>query len=427
MAWSASADPVDFSDALAWFRKRVAMTRADFARLTAAAKRKAFTVSNVAQLDLVNHALKAIDDAVAKGTSLEDFKKDIGGQLKKAWSGTVEDPPWRLETIFRTNVQLAYGAGRYKQATHPDVVDDRPVWMFDAILDGRTSEICSSCDHTKRPADDPWWGSHTPPLHFNCRSSFIALTEKQSRLNGGITARPPGIEPDDGFGLSPKAEEWEPDTSQYPAPLRSIYEAKQKSAPPPPPPPQLTDGVHFEKLTVSGGAKDQVDDLLAGIGDPETLDYLTKKPLAELRFAPTLARGSNGRYWYAGPHARQLEVATARSSASFGRPWQPGQSWSVSSSATTQREAERATLRHEIGHHIHLGDSSKAVNTIVAAAFAKAKKASRFITQYAKSNADEYFAESYVAYYLRRSDLRQQDPNGYMMVEAVLRERGILP
>lgn len=221
--WSVSADPVDFDEAIAWFRKRVKLTPDEWRALEDRAKAKAFTVANVAQLDLVDHAWQGIDDAIAKGTTLDDFKKSIGETLKAAWGADVSNPAWRLETIFRTNVQLSYSAGRYRQAMHPDVLEHHPLWMFDAVLDGRTSPICAACNGTKLLASDAWWNDHTPPLHFNCRSTITTMADD------GDHSEPPDVPAASGFGSAPTDDgegDWEPDLSEYPDELRHIYEGK---------------------------------------------------------------------------------------------------------------------------------------------------------------------------------------------------------
>lgn len=425
MAWTSPDDPVDFDEAISWFRKRVPMSKADFDRLDAASKRKAFTVANVAQIDLINQVWSALDDATKNGTTLEDFKKSIGPELRRAWSGTVEQPAWRLETIFRTNLQLAYGAGRYKQATDPDVINDRPVWLFDAILDGRTSPICRACDGTKRPADDTWWQSHTPPLHHGCRSGFVALTEKQA---GRITLIAPTTPAADGFGLAPGAEEWEPKADAYPAPLAAVLQQKQQAIPPAPPPAKMQAGVHVAKVTKQRGvAQSTADDLLESVDDPGLLGFLEKKPIASLSIRKQAKVGRtavNG--WY-DTLSTDLEVGAARASSTFGTPFTPGAVHSISTSAATREDATKATLKHELGHHVHLVQPRSASDAVVNAAYGRALKSSTFITRYAKSSSREYFAESFAAYYLRRSELQAYDPNGFAMVEEVLTLRGVLP
>jgi SPP1 gp7 family putative phage head morphogenesis protein len=226
MAWDVSFDPVDAEDAITWFADRLVLTRAQVEELTAALADRAFYVSAVAQLDLVTQVWDAIGTALKDGEDLEDFKARVTESLTSAWEGTVENPAARIETIFRTNVQSAYTAGRYKQATDEDTIADRPYWMFDAIEDDRTSEICEKCDGTVRPADDAWWKSHLPPLHFNCRSHFITLTGEQADKHG-VAKKPPTIEADDGFGAPPGEDDWKAPRSDYPAPLWSSFKEKQ--------------------------------------------------------------------------------------------------------------------------------------------------------------------------------------------------------
>ena len=224
MTWSVSADPVDFEEAIAWHRDRVHLTKKQRDALVGYAQKKAFTVAGVAQLDMVTEVWRAIDRALDEGTTLADFKKAVGEHLKSVWQGTVAAPGSRIETIFRTNVQLAYSAGRYEQAL--EVKDERPYWMFDAVLDSRTSDICETCDGTVCPADDPWWRTHQPPLHHNCRSSLTTLTPEQAGERG-VSRRAPAVRASDGFGQPPSRDEWEPDAGDYPRELWSTFKSKR--------------------------------------------------------------------------------------------------------------------------------------------------------------------------------------------------------
>jgi SPP1 gp7 family putative phage head morphogenesis protein len=419
MTWKVSADPVDFVEAIAWFRKRIALTKAEWRALDGRAKATAFTVAGVAQLDLINHVWRALDKAVTSGTSLEDFKRDVGNSLRAAWGGHVKDPAWRLETIFRTNVQSAYSAGRYRQAKHPDVIADRPFWMFDAILDGRETPICKICDGVTLPADDPWWNTHVPPLHYSCRSSVIALHDAKP------TKKPPSDVPPDGFGLTPADAEWAPDLAKYPKPLADAFVAKQKAAPPPRPASKPTAGEHFESLQSQGIPNSDVKAILQSVSDQETLDFLKRAPLKRLNIQDLLFyKGDkvDGLYHY-GVGNIDLEA----SPKIFGMPWVPRQSWTVSEAEPSRLRTAAANLRHELGHHIHSHDPTPKLNRLVFDAFQRAQGAGVFLTKYAKTDRNEYFAECYCAYYLRRADLKKHDPNGFAMVEDALRERGILP
>lgn len=211
-------DPTKFHEAVKAFRKRVPMSNEDYDQLQADERRRGFTVGAVSQADLVQDVFDAIDSALVAGTSFDDFKAEIGGKLADAWGG--EDAP-RVETIFRTNVLSAYSEGRHEIFSSPAVKETRPVWRFDAIEDDRIDEDCEAADGTVLPADDPWWSTHLPPLHFNCRCSFTALTPEEADEEG-MTERAPEGEADEGFGNAPDDEEWAPDLSRFSPSLREV-------------------------------------------------------------------------------------------------------------------------------------------------------------------------------------------------------------
>ncbi len=196
------------------------MSDHEFYVLDAEARNRAFTVSGVAELDLVSDVWRAIDSAVANGETLADFKTRVAADLESMWGGSN---PARLETIFRTNVQSAYSTGRYIQNNKPEVKATHPFSKFSAILDGRTTDICEECDGTILPTDDPWWADHQPPLHFNCRSDVSALTPEEAE-ELGVDDAPPAVDPDSGFGVPGAAPDF--DLAGRPPDLVSIYEMK---------------------------------------------------------------------------------------------------------------------------------------------------------------------------------------------------------
>lgn len=207
------ADPVKFEEAIRAIRRRVPMSDEAWELLELAEREFAFTVADVAQLDIVTDVYESITRAVENGTTLEDFKAEVGEKLEAAWG---EDDPARVETIFRTNVQSAYNAGRHEAAQA--VKQDRPFWRYECVVDSRTSEICRPCDGVVLEADDPWWRTHYPPLHPNCRCVATTLTREQAEAEG-ITSTPPRTEAADGFGAAPSGgggADWEPDPNDYP-------------------------------------------------------------------------------------------------------------------------------------------------------------------------------------------------------------------
>lgn len=217
--WKVSANPVNPEEAIAWFRARLPLPKADWQALEERARRKAFTVAGVAQLDLLAEVWESLGRALEQGTPYAEWAREARGKLEAAWGRKNSA---RLEVIFRTNVQMAYSSGRWAQMEAPEVKRTRPYRMYDAILDSRTTSICKTRHGTVLPADDPWWERNWPPLHFNCRSGVRPLTELEARQRG-ITQRPTSSNPQAGFGNAPQSWEWGPEPQDYPPPLWGAY------------------------------------------------------------------------------------------------------------------------------------------------------------------------------------------------------------
>lgn len=96
-----SPDPIRFEEAIAAIRRRVPMTEDVFDLLEADEQEFAFTVANVAQLDMVVDVYEAVERAVADGRTLQDFKADVGDALERAWG---EEDPARIECLTGDNL-----------------------------------------------------------------------------------------------------------------------------------------------------------------------------------------------------------------------------------------------------------------------------------------------------------------------------------
>lgn len=203
MAWAVTSNPDDYDEALAWFRGRVPMLKKDWLALDEQARRRAFTIAGVGRVSVVQDVLTALEDAVKNGETLEDFKAKVGAKLAAEWGGPNAR---RVDLIFRNGVQHAYNAGRYTLATFPEVLRARPFWMFDAVLDNRTTPVCRGSDGTILPADHDFWKTHYPPLHHACRSSVRTLTAAEAGERG-VSENPPELEAGEGFGATPSLAE----------------------------------------------------------------------------------------------------------------------------------------------------------------------------------------------------------------------------
>ncbi|MBN0210460.1 minor capsid protein, partial [Pseudomonas aeruginosa] len=82
--------------------------------------------------------------------------------------------PRRLDTIYQTNMQSAYMAGRYAAAY--EARETHPYWMYVAVMDGVTRPSHAALHGKVFRWDDPIWQHITPPNGYNCRCRIVALT-----------------------------------------------------------------------------------------------------------------------------------------------------------------------------------------------------------------------------------------------------------
>ncbi|WP_257835317.1 phage minor head protein [Burkholderia glumae] len=241
----------------------------DWEALWQDAQAKAFTVAKVTRLDILQDIRNAVETAISEGKTLRWFAKELTPILQsKGWWGKQEHvdqdtgeitevqlgSPWRLQTIYRTNLQTAYMAGRY--AGQMANVDDRPYWMYVAILDSRTRPSHRAMNGQVFRYDDPFWQSFYPPNGWGCRCRTVALSHDEIVVRGikvessgnrlgktlklvsektgemrevatfravdPVTRREIVVSPDVGWSYSPGAAAWRPDLSRYTGDLGAI-------------------------------------------------------------------------------------------------------------------------------------------------------------------------------------------------------------
>ena len=197
-----------------------------------------FTVSRLANLDILDSMRNGILSSVQGDLSRQDWTKNAKELLQKAgWWGTksVTDPatreivtttfdPPRLKLIFDTNTRMAYSSGLWNRIelnkqTHPYI-------RYITRRDERVRMSHRAWDNVTLPVDDRFWMSHFPPNGWRCRCRAMSISQADydagmspngERLNktapdvqykdwtnkrSGVVERVPvGIDP--GFGYNP--------------------------------------------------------------------------------------------------------------------------------------------------------------------------------------------------------------------------------
>jgi SPP1 gp7 family putative phage head morphogenesis protein len=113
---------------------------------------------------------------------------------------TIERP-WSLETLVRTQTQLAYGAGQENANAAPEIQEILWGYEYATVGDDRVRPTHAAMDGVRAPKADPVWLIWTPPNGYNCRCSRIEV------FAGDSLAVPKApledVKPDDGFAFNP--------------------------------------------------------------------------------------------------------------------------------------------------------------------------------------------------------------------------------
>ncbi|MEE3314931.1 MAG: minor capsid protein [Treponema sp.] len=192
-----------YHEAVEYLKKRDVIKKADYNKLSDKMKFRAFTASRINDGKLLERLNAEMIANVNDGKGLKDFlsmtKTDI---LDKVGMGPNQG--WYWETVYRTNVQTAYNAGRMM-----GFEEDKPLALhFVGIEDARQTDICHSMSNVIRPYDDPIWQKYIPPLHFGCRSTVRAIYDRDELPDEWTSLE--GIErPAKGFGTNPvSSDSW---------------------------------------------------------------------------------------------------------------------------------------------------------------------------------------------------------------------------
>jgi SPP1 gp7 family putative phage head morphogenesis protein len=177
-----------------------------------------FTVANLAKLDVLADIKGAVQQAIDEGRTEKWFKDNLVGVLqRKGWWGpgvsvdpvTMEAKVFqqgslrRLQTIYRTNLQSAYMAGRHRQAL--EQIDQAPWAQYLAIRDQRSRPAHAALHGQVFRLDSPAWAVIAPTNGYNCRCRARYLSDRDLEEKGLKPAQdvrilerePPGNRPVD--------------------------------------------------------------------------------------------------------------------------------------------------------------------------------------------------------------------------------------
>lgn len=176
-------------EAIRFFRAKVNTPTRAWDDLRHGAHARAWSVAGVQADDMLTDIRRAMDKAIAQGTTLDEFRRDIAPLLTDL--GWADRGPgyvgWRTRVIYETNMRTAYAAGRYAEMTDPDVLEARPFWRYrhSGKRDARPQH--KAWDGLVLRADDPFWQSHYPPNGWGC-GCYVQSLGPRDLARAGKTA-----------------------------------------------------------------------------------------------------------------------------------------------------------------------------------------------------------------------------------------------
>lgn len=167
-----------FDEAIAAFERRRIVTPDEFAGMDEDARSEAFTATRLAHETLVTRARDLLLRTLRDGGTFADFRTALVED--ESALGVTPSHPWYLETVYRTNVQMAYGAGRLELLTSPAVAAVRPYLERRTARDDRVRETHAALEGALfAQSDEALVDAYSPPyldgeLQFNCRCVLVA-------------------------------------------------------------------------------------------------------------------------------------------------------------------------------------------------------------------------------------------------------------
>ncbi len=112
--------------------------------------------------------------------------------------GLTPTNSFQLETIFRTQSQIAYQAGRWKVDQDPDIQEILWGYEYFTVEDNRVRPEHAALHGTILPKDNQFWLTFWPPNGWNCRCQVLPVFRRVPVKNP-----PADAAPDDGFSFNP--------------------------------------------------------------------------------------------------------------------------------------------------------------------------------------------------------------------------------
>lgn len=181
----------EYKEAVDYIKQKINLPTKRWNDLKGAMHTRAFTVAGAMRADILLDFRKAVERAIEKGDTLQDFRDNFYNIASKwrasdpSFDEKMQRPKygaWRSKVIYQTNVITAAAAAQERQARAlPDVFTHAKYVCM--MLPGSREEH-KAWNGTVLPVNDPWWEKHSPPNGFGClcQKEFVSKYEMDSGM-----------------------------------------------------------------------------------------------------------------------------------------------------------------------------------------------------------------------------------------------------
>lgn len=179
---------LQFKEAIAFFRNKLNVPTERWADVWQTQHNTAFSVAGAMKKDLIADFRNMVDAAIADGKSVSWFKSNFKAVAKKHGWDFNGSASWRANIIYSTNVRQAYNAGRYEQ------LQSFEYWRY---VHG--DSLSPRLHHQKHdqlvlPKSSPFWNIWFPQNGWGCKCKVFGESERSLKRKGLKVGNEPKIE-----------------------------------------------------------------------------------------------------------------------------------------------------------------------------------------------------------------------------------------
>jgi len=184
-----------YDESLAFMQKRLRMKPEQVQALTEKYGEASLKVTSGLGDVVEKKAKESVEGIVSRGEHVRQGVVTLSDDLAK--TGVTPAKPWLMEAIVRTQIQIAYAAGRWNALQDAAVQEILWGYQYVTVGDDRVRPNHALLDGTRAPKEDPMWSKIWPPNGINCRCQTIELFDEQD------PEIPPAMVMVEGIGVIP--------------------------------------------------------------------------------------------------------------------------------------------------------------------------------------------------------------------------------